>query len=145
MKIKNLLFNVSRNLTLENLGLLLFRAFAGLSMITHGYPKFRKIIANDLTFPDPIGMGPALSLYSVTFAELICAALLTIGLFSRLSTLPLIFAMSVAAFVHHAPDPYAQKELALLYLAAYVILLITGPGKISLDALITKKTSKSTN
>lgn len=144
MSIKNLLFSSQDFPVLRDFGILLFRAFAGLSMLTHGYPKLMKIINGDISFPDPIGMGTALSLYCITFAEFFCAILLVVGLFSRLSTLPLIFGMFVAGIIFHGPDPYATKELALVYMAAYSILLVTGPGRFSLDHLITRnKDSKA--
>jgi len=41
--------------------------------------------------------------------------------------------MSVAAFMVHAADPFSQKELALLYLLAFLMVVFVGPGKYSLD------------
>jgi putative oxidoreductase len=33
----------------------------------------------------------------------------------------------------HAADPFARKELALMYLLAYITILVAGPGKYSVD------------
>jgi len=63
----------------------------------------------------------------------ICAILLVLGLGTRLATIPLIVTMAVAAFITHGADPFARKELALFYLAAYFVLLINGSGKYSFD------------
>jgi putative oxidoreductase len=41
--------------------------------------------------------------------------------------------MSVAAFIVHFDDPFKSKELALLYLAGYLIIFVIGPGKYSID------------
>jgi putative oxidoreductase len=41
--------------------------------------------------------------------------------------------MIVAAFIVHFDDPFKNKELALLYLAGFLIIFIIGPGKYSLD------------
>ena len=41
--------------------------------------------------------------------------------------------MLVAVLVVHGAGPFAEKEIALLYLVPFVTLLLTGPGKISLD------------
>jgi putative oxidoreductase len=45
----------------------------------------------------------------------------------------LIF-FAVAAFVQHGQDPFARKELALVYAVPLLALLFTGPGRYSLDA-----------
>jgi putative oxidoreductase len=47
--------------------------------------------------------------------------------------------MAVAAFIVHGGDPWGEKELAYIYLAGYLTLLLTGPGKFSVDALIMKR------
>jgi putative oxidoreductase len=60
------------------------------------------------------------------------------GLFTRLSVIPLIITMLVAAFVAHAGDPFSSKEPALLYLIPYLALLFSGPGKFSLDFYISR-------
>jgi len=44
--------------------------------------------------------------------------------------------MVVAGLVVHADDPWARKELALLYLLVGVVILVAGPGRLSLDALL---------
>jgi putative oxidoreductase len=41
--------------------------------------------------------------------------------------------MVVAAFVIHADDPWGKKEFALLFAAGFLTLVLTGPGKFSLD------------
>jgi putative oxidoreductase len=46
--------------------------------------------------------------------------------------------MMVAAFMAHGADPFAKKELALLYLLIYVTILVTGSGKYSLDHYLNK-------
>ena len=56
------------------------------------------------------------------------------GLLTRLALIPLVIGFAVAFFVHHAADPFAGKELAYLYLSAFGFLLLTGPGRYSIDA-----------
>jgi hypothetical protein len=53
-------------------------------------------------------------------------------LFTRLSTIPLVFSLSVAAFIHHSGDPFRNKELAFLFLLIFFTLFLTGPGSYSL-------------
>lgn len=45
-----------------------------------------------------------------------------------------IFGGKMAAFVRLRTDPFSVKELALAYGAAAVTLLISGPGRFSVDS-----------
>jgi putative oxidoreductase len=120
--------------------ILLLRITVAIFMITHAIPKMNKLLAGgEIQFADPIGMGPAISLVLAVFAELFCSILIGFGLFTRLAALPLIITMAVAAFIAHAGDPFKQKELALIYLVIYIVLLIIGSGKYSVDYFISKK------
>lgn len=125
-----LLSSASLNL---DLGLLLLRLLAGGLMLNHGIPKLQMILASNYQFGDPLGIGAELSLFLVTFAEVVCAALIIIGLFTKLATIPLIIDMTVAFFIAHRPDPLAEKELPLLFLGIFITLLFTGPGGYSID------------
>ncbi|HUF61075.1 MAG TPA: DoxX family protein [Verrucomicrobiales bacterium] len=130
-------------------GLLVLRVASGAMIaLGHGLPKLKNFGQWAEQFPDPLGMGTRLSFLSVLGAEFFCGLVLVLGLATRLMSLPLAFAMAVAAFVVHQSDPWfvapgvdGAKELALLYLIPFVTLLITGPGRYSLDALIAGKGS----
>ena len=63
-------------------------------------------------------------------------ALIVAGLATRLSAIPAAFTMAVAAFVVHASDPLAKKEMALVYFAAFLAIALLGPGRWSLDRKI---------
>ena len=54
--------------------------------------------------------------------------MLIFGLMTRLAALPLMFGMLMAFFVIHGADPFAVRELPLLYLGVYVFLLWGGAG-----------------
>ena len=121
-------------------GLLVLRLGFGLPMILlHGIPKIVRFEQLAPIFPDPLGIGSAVSLALVIFAEVGCSAALILGLFTRFSFMPLMFNFSVAAFVIHAGDPLAKKELALLYLFVYMCIFLVGPGHYSVDSAIQSK------
>lgn len=122
-----------------NLGLLLLRLSAGGFMLTHGYPKLQRLLAGEMRFGDPLSLGPEVSLVLAVFAEFFCAILVMLGLGTRLATIPLIVTMAVAAFIAHGADPFGRKEMALLYLVSFVVLLLTGGGKFSLDNFVGRK------
>jgi len=113
--------------------ILLLRIFSGGFIMTHGIPKVKKIMQGDLGFGDPLGLGPEVSLVLAAFAEAICGFLIILGLGTRWATIPLIITMAVAAFIAHAADPFGTKEKPLLFLVIFVVLLLTGGGKYSVD------------
>ncbi len=128
--LKDLLNNKLRNV---DLGLLLLRIAGAGFMLTHGYGKFMKVLSGDFTFPDPIGLGPEISLILTAFAEFICAIFVLVGFKSRLFSTFLMFTMLVAAFIAHGADPFGKKELALLYFFIYLAIFLMGAGKYSID------------
>lgn len=127
---------LSANALSSDLGLLILRLVSGAALITHGYPKFQKVIEGNMQFGDPLGVGAATSLYLSAFAEFICAILIIFGLLTRLASIPLIINMAVAFFIVHAADDFGTKELSLLYLGMFLTLFFTGPGKYSVDRQI---------
>lgn len=59
-----------------------------------------------------------------------------IGLATRPAALTLMFTMLVAAFGAHASDPFAKKEMALLYFFIFTVFFAQGGGKYSVDSKI---------
>jgi putative oxidoreductase len=87
-------------------------------------------------FMDFMGIGSSLSLTLSIFAEFFCAIFLIAGLFTRLAVIPLIINMGVALILAHNADVFAEGEKATLFLAAFLTILLCGPGKISVDGMI---------
>lgn len=123
----------------KNLSLLILRLAGGLMMLTHGYPKFKKLLSGDFSFADPIGLGEEFSLVAAVFAEFICSILVALGLYTRLASVPILFTMLIAVLVVHSGDPFARQELGLLYAAVFAITALNGGGNFSLDKIIRKK------
>lgn len=123
----------------SSLGVFILRVGAGGLMVAgHGWGKLKGFSSMASEFPDPLGIGSTLSLGLATFAEFFCAILLILGLGTRVASLALVANMAVAGLIFHAQDPLAKKELALLYLVCFVVLLFTGAGKASVDAILTR-------
>lgn len=118
---------------LLDLGLLVHRVMIGIFMAVHGWAKIQNFEAYSEKFLDPFGIGPAASLGLAIFAEFGCSILVALGLGTRLACVPLAITMIVAGFIAHGADPWNKKELAFMYLIAYVVLFLTGPGRFSLD------------
>ena len=123
--------------TLSAVGLLVLRLGAGgLLLYGHGLPKLMHFSERAASFADPIGVGPWASLAMVVFAEVFCSLLVMLGLATRLAAIPPVIFFLIAALIHHAADPWAKKELAVVYLVAFLTLILTGGGNYSLDALL---------
>lgn len=119
-------------------GLLVLRLAAGGMMAHHGLGKLKDFGAMKETFADPLGIGQLPSLVSAIGAELGCALLVAIGLATRLAAIPVVFTMSVAAFLVHGGDPWQKKELAVLYGLVFLALVFTGAGRYSVDAKLAR-------
>ena len=118
--------------------MLLLRLGSGILMMGHGYNKLVHFNTMRHTFMNFMGLGSSVSLTLDIFAELCCAFLIVIGLFTRLVTIPLIIAMSVAFFKAHNAELFGKGELPALFLACFLVLLLVGPGRISVDGIAGK-------
>lgn len=127
--------------TAMSLLILALRIVFGILLMSHGVQKWANFSAMSDSFPDPLGIGSQLSLILAIFGEMVCSIAFIFGFLYRLAMIPMIFTMCMAFFVIHANDPFATKELAFVYLAVFILLYITGPGKYSLDHFIAKALS----
>ena len=121
-----------------NFGLLLLRLGAGILMANHGYMKLEHYNEMSDQFTSFLGLSPAISLGLVIFSELVCAILIIIGLFTRFACIPLIISCTYALAKGHQWDVFGKGELVTLFLGAFLTILFTGPGKISIDSMISK-------
>jgi putative oxidoreductase len=131
---------------------LILRLAAGAIFLPHGWSKiaseggaagFAADVAANYGIPAFLG-------YVAAYAEVAGAILLILGLFTRVDALLLAGTMFVAAFIVQLPDalfevpPGAIKafvavrgiETPLAMFAICVSLLLTGPGRVSLDHLL---------
>lgn len=140
---KNLFTTDSRSVN-NDLALLVARIAIAALMLTHGLPKMQMLFSGGpVRFPAVAGMSAGLSLALAVFAEVFCSILILVGFATRLATVPLIITMLVAIFSIHAADVFAKKELAVIYLAGYIVLLFSGSGKYSADYLLQSKPQAS--
>lgn len=124
------------------MGLLFLRLFAGLAMAYHGWPKIQKPFGWMGEGAPVPGFLQALAAISEFFGGLAIAA----GLFTPLATLGLMCTMFVASWVtmkSGVPLVSAgggkSAELSTMYFFVSLMLLLCGPGKLSLDALLFDK------
>jgi putative oxidoreductase len=117
-------------------GLLILRLWLGLTMcFNHGLDKLNHFSTMSGHFPDPLGIGQTPSLALVVFAEVFGALLLALGFVTRFAALTLVIDMTVAFLMVHKTAMHGEQsgEMAFIYLAGFVTLLLAGGGKFSVD------------
>lgn len=98
-------------------------------------------------FPFPFNLVPPEASWQLaTWTELIGPILLVLGLGTRFASVSLIILTVVAWASVHAGNGYNVCDngfkLPLVYLVMFVPLLLSGPGKLSLDRWIARKLAK---
>lgn len=121
--------------------ILILRLFFGVMFFIHGLGKMMNFSELSLTYPSVFGLGSYMTLMLAVFTEFCCSLFLIAGLLFRIMLLPMIVAMAVAFFdIHDGFLP--EGELALIYMAVFIILYFVGPGRFSFDYLIDVKFKK---
>ena len=153
--IKSLLLGPGSSLP-GDLGLLILRAGVGL-MIAFGHGRGKLFTDGRLGPSDQFISGvakmgmpmPTVFAWCAALAEFLGGLLLALGLLTRPAALALTINMLVAIVGVHLHDPVFKgdvpgyKEPALLYLLPFLTLLLTGPGRFSLDRAILGKGSRT--
>lgn len=128
--------------TSHDVALLILRLGLGIVFVAHGWHK--------LFFTGPAALGgffaksgvplPEASAWFTAVGELICGVALLIGLFTRIAAGVLLFIMVGAYVFVHFGTPLVTDEggsqLVVVIIAALVVPLLMGPGRISLHHLI---------
>ena len=117
-----------------NMGL---RAAVGVIFIVHGSGKFNP---GFLGFMEMLGLPPEMQI-PIALAETVPGILLLIGVFTRLSASLLSIVMLGAIFyVKQAGSLTGERgfELDLILLTACLVVMIAGPGRISISHVIKK-------
>jgi putative oxidoreductase len=132
--------------------LLIIRLYWGWQFCSTGFGKLTHI-GKIIDFFSSLGIPlPALNAYLAGTTECVGGLCLLIGFASRLVAIPLIFTMLVAyataerdalESIFSNPDKFTGAD-PFLFLLAAVIILIFGPGKISIDAWLKNHFSKET-
>lgn len=123
--------------TWVSMGLLALRVGVGLTMLLgHGWGKLAGFSGLADRFPDPIGVGPQVTLVLAVLAEVVCSLLLVLGLGTHVAAVLPLVTMLVAVVLVHAGDPWAKRELAMLFAVTYLTLLLAGGGRFALERVV---------
>lgn len=128
----------------RGIGLLFVRLVVGTALVLHGWQK----VGNPLHWMDKMpGAPPSFLQLAAVAAEVGGGAFLVLGLLTPLATFLLACDMIGALALVHLPhgDPFVAPgaghsyELALVYLAVSAAVMVLGPGRYALDAMLFKK------
>ena len=123
--------------------LLILRLVVGVAFLFHGWGKIQNPFG---WMPDGGAMPiPGIFQFLAAFAEFGGGLALIVGFLTPIAAFGMAITMIVAAYMHAIVfgDPFVSKgggsyELPLVFLSIFLLLMATGPGRHSLDALIFK-------
>tara|TARA_B100001778_G_C18548945_1_gene612108 strand:+ start:27 stop:488 length:462 start_codon:yes stop_codon:yes gene_type:complete len=128
----------------SDIGILILRVFPGFAMfLNHGMSKISAGTAKwerlGSALTDLIGFESLKIFFGfmASYAESLGALFIMVGLLTRLSSVLLFFTMIVASLKHYFEGEFS--ELAFIYGCICFALIISGPGKYSVDNILKKK------
>ncbi|SCG75303.1 DoxX family protein [Micromonospora humi] len=122
----------------------LFRIVVGLLFLLHGAASIFGILGgNPVTGKAvPVGTWPG---WWAALIQLVCGALVLVGLFTRPAALLASGSMAYAYFVVHQPHgllPISNGgEAAAMFCWSFLLVAVLGPGTWALDALLSRRRS----
>ena len=129
--------------SLSDLPPLFFRLVLAYGFYEPAVKKLTNITATSEWFASMGYPAPLLNTYMAAGTESLGVLLLTLGLATRLISVPLMVVMLVAIKTVHLKNGYSCSdggfEIPFYYFLMLFSLLVTGPGRISLDHLIKRK------
>jgi len=131
---------------LSFLGPTLARLTLGVVFMGTGWGKLHSLDKVTGFFAELGIPAPGFNAILASSAELICGALLLVGLLSRLAAIPLIVVMTVAILtakidnLHGVSDLLGFEEWTYIVLALWIA--VAGPGPLSLDGLFASRAAK---
>lgn len=125
---------------LQDFALLLFRIGVSLELIfAHGLKKVGIGVATAEQIPNPLQLPASLNNTMAIAANLFFPLLVILGLFTRLSVLPILAVTLTGYFVLHWHDPLLVKDIPYMYSLCFLLLFITGAGRFSIDHRIAER------
>ena len=126
-----------------SVGILLLRLAAGTAFMFHGWPLIQK----PFHWMGPTASVPGIFQALAAVSQFFGGLAWILGLLTPLASLGLLSTMTFAVYTHLSKgDPFVgmgrSYELALVYWCVALLLILIGPGRFSLDALVFKNSGK---
>lgn len=139
------LFMHSCGHTYRNLSRLFIRLFVGIMFLQFGIKQivnYNMLVAD---FPAVMGMDSATSLGVIIAIEIGCSIMIMFGFLTRIATVPPIVSMIIAESLILSGEltsfsaemvAYQPGYLPMMFIGIFCFIILSGPGKISVDYLI---------
>ena len=109
------------------------RIIAGIAFILHGLPKLSNLPGTEDFFANMVGLPATLAL-PVGLLEVIGGIALLVGFLTRIVSILFIIEMIGSTIVAKLPKGFVGGyELDLLLMAISISLILTGPGRLSIE------------
>jgi putative oxidoreductase len=123
-----------------NLAMFFFRVLVSLEMIVaHGFKKIGIGVAEAEHIPNPLHLPEIVNSAFAISANLFFPFLVLIGFCTRLATLPTLAVTLTGYFILHWNAALLEKDTPYIYSVVFLLILVVGPGKYSVDNAIYKK------
>lgn len=129
--------------TYSNLSRLFLRLFVGVMFLHVCARQFMDLGHLPAGFDGFWGMAPDTSMMVLIIVESVCATLIILGFLTRIAVIPPLAVMCVAEAVAYSsydtvtPTLFTfQPGYPVMFIGIFLFLLLSGPGKISLDYII---------
>ena len=146
------LFLYSVGHTYSNLSRLFLRLFTGIMFLQLCIRQVRNFDSILTSFDGFCGLSPESSMIALIIIELLCAVCIMLGFLTRLAVLfPLVLMLIAENIFMSSPaaDPNPlfnfQPGYPLMFIGIFIFMLLSGPGKISLDYIIAAHFTESVN
>lgn len=148
------LFHVNHDSPTVDVALLVMRIIVGLTLFNcSGAPKLFHLSAFISSGTDPAGVGAlaAVSKIFAMFALGICTLFVVAGVATRYAAFFTAISLAGTFFlIDHAlptnlldPGHNTHAEVVWLYMSAYFALLFTGPGRFSVDRILSRASGET--
>lgn len=132
----------------SNLGRLFIRLFVGVMFLQFGIRHLVDYRLLEEDFPSVFGLSSPTCLIIMIIIELGCSLFIMTGFLTRLAVIPPILSMIAAEWyiIHdllpsstalYGIDSIQPGYLPIMFIGIFLFIIIAGPGKISVDYLIT--------
>lgn len=131
--------------TYSNLSRLFIRLFVGIMFMQFGIRQLMNFENISAQFPDALGMSHEMTLVVMIVIEIFGSLMIMAGFLTRLACIPSIISMIIAEkvilteIVHQVPYTLASTQpgyLPVMFIGIFIFIILAGPGKVSLDYLI---------
>jgi putative oxidoreductase len=139
---RSILYKLTRIYPTANyfhLTMFLFRVIVSLELIiVHGLKKVGIGVSEAELIPNPLHLPQHLNEYFAIGVNLIAPVFIIMGLLTRLAIIPVLAVILTDFFVLPWNDALLVNDVPFIYSAIFLLILILGPGKYSIDYFINK-------